>query len=118
MASLEDTFTAACADGTIPGALMLAINRRGDFTYSKAFGVRSLEEGEQQPLLIDDVLAFFSCTKLITSIAVLQVVEQGLIGLDDDIAPILPELAKLPVLTEVRDGKPFLSGRKNKITLR
>lgn len=40
-----------------------------------------------------------SCTKLLTSISCLQLVEQGRLTLDADIAPHLPELAALPILT-------------------
>jgi CubicO group peptidase (beta-lactamase class C family) len=58
-----------------------------------------------------------SQTKLLTAIAALQVVDQGLIGLDDDVSPHLPELAQVPIMTAFNDG-PVFEKRKNPITLR
>jgi CubicO group peptidase (beta-lactamase class C family) len=67
----------------------------------------------------DAIMLIASCTKLITTIVVLQCVERDLIGLDDDLATILPELAELEVLTGIDNkGAPELKKRKNKITLR
>jgi hypothetical protein len=46
-------------------------------------------------------------------------VERDFIGLDDDLATILHELAELEVLTGIDNkGAPELKKRKNKITLR
>jgi CubicO group peptidase (beta-lactamase class C family) len=71
-------------------------------------------------LEIDTMMAIASCTKLITTIAALQCVERGQIGLDDDVAGFLPELARLEILTgmDSATGKPMLKKRENKITLR
>lgn len=60
-----------------------------------------------------------SCTKLMTSIAAMQCVERGQVGLSDDVAEILPELAALPVIQGVDDkGELILKARENTITLR
>lgn len=50
----------------------------------------------------------------------MQIVERGLIGLDDDVGPYVPDLAALEVLDggETADGVPTTKPRKNKITLR
>ena len=55
-----------------------------------------------------------------TSIAALQCIERGLIKLEDDIAEILPELAKLRILSGFHDhsGEPIIKNRVNPITLR
>ena len=115
---LETTFKAACVDGKIPGAVVAAADRSGSFTYSKAFGVRALDEGKQLPCETDTLMALFSSTKLVTTIAALQLVERGRISLDGDTAALLPELAELPVLTRMEDGKGVLVKRRNLITLR
>jgi CubicO group peptidase (beta-lactamase class C family) len=92
----------------------------GSFTYAKAFGFKSLEEGQERPLEKDAVMALASCTKLVTTIAALQCVERGLVGLDDDVAGTLPELARQEILTGMDPalGTPILKRRKNLITLR
>ncbi|KAL8631127.1 hypothetical protein Q9189_003161 [Teloschistes chrysophthalmus] len=53
-----------------------------------------------------------------TSIAVLQLVERGQVGLDDNVNSILPELANPDILTGFEGGKPQYTKAKNKITLR
>lgn len=62
-----------------------------------------------------------SCVKLATTVAALQCVERGLFSLDsaDDIERLLPEWAKLEILTFGKDdGKPVLTTATEKITLR
>lgn len=67
----------------------------------------------------DTVFAMASMTKLITTIAALQLVERGLVGLDQDVAPQLPVLAGQPILTGFSDdGVPLLKSREKPITLR
>lgn len=67
----------------------------------------------------DAVMRIASCTKLLTSICILQCVEKGQIKLDDDLVGIVPELASLQVLVGFEDsGKPILKQRSNAITLR
>lgn len=59
-----------------------------------------------------------SMTKLMTSIAAMQLVEQGKISLDDDVSHLLPDLAAQEILTGFNDaGKPILKKRQNPIKL-
>ncbi|CZR68756.1 related to 1,4-butanediol diacrylate esterase [Phialocephala subalpina] len=118
MPTLEESFEAACASGKIPGAVLVATNKTGSFTYSKSFGVRSLGDEIKVPLGPDSLLTLTSCTKLITTVGALQLVENGVIGLDDDVASTLPELANLEVLSGMKDGKGILKERQIPITLR
>lgn len=55
-----------------------------------------------------------------TSVAVLQCVEKGLINLDDDIGGILPEYAEPDVVLGFDDksGQPQMGKAKNKVTMR
>lgn len=58
-------------------------------------------------------------TKLTTAIAVLLCVERGQISLDEDVAPILPDLCSIPVLDRVDSkGKYSTKARSKPITLR
>lgn len=67
----------------------------------------------------DTVFATASMTKLVTTIAALQLVERGLVALDQDVAPQLPVLAGQPVLAGFGDdGVPRLKAREKPITLR
>lgn len=61
-------------------------------------------------------------TKIVTTVSALQAVERGLWDLDADVAPLLPELAALPVLkgfsSDSADATPELVARDAPITLR
>jgi CubicO group peptidase (beta-lactamase class C family) len=61
-----------------------------------------------------------SCTKLMTSIAALQCVERGQVGLDDDLGEVVPELKDPDIITGFKEGTedPIFVKAKNKITLR
>lgn len=58
-------------------------------------------------------------TKIITATSVMQLVEKGLIGLDDDVRPLVPQLAEMRVLRGfVGADIPYLEENKTPITLR
>lgn len=69
---------------------------------------------------LDTILWIASCTKLMTMISALQCVERGLVGLDDDVSLILPEVDKYGVLTgfDESTGEPTLVPKRSIITLR
>jgi CubicO group peptidase (beta-lactamase class C family) len=117
MPSLEEAFTTAIAQGKISGTVLMATNETGSFRYSRAFGPRSLH-GTEEALKLDAFLVFASFTKLITTIAALQLVERGKWTLDEDVFDILPELKRLPILAEMKEGRAVLTKRENNITLR
>lgn len=118
MPTLEETFEQAVTDGVFPGAVILSMNKSGKSTYGKAFGKTSMDEGAKD-LQLNSVFQIASMTKLMTSIAALQLVEKGLIGLDEDMSPHIPELASQGVLQGfTSDGKPIIEDRKNPLKLR
>jgi CubicO group peptidase (beta-lactamase class C family) len=89
----------------------------GRFEYDRAFGRASPDEH----MLLDSTFRIASCSKLLTSIAALQCVERVQITLDEDVSPILPELARLSILEgcEKESGQLLLRQRKTtKLTLR
>lgn len=60
-----------------------------------------------------------SMTKLVTAVCAMQVVEKGLIGLDDDVRPLIPQLAEVKVLRAfVGADIPYLEENTTPITLR
>ena len=72
---------------------------------------------------LDTVFWMGSCTKLLTSISVLQCVEKGYFTLDEDVTRLLPELKDIEVQipAKVEDGvetAPTRVKAKNVITLR
>jgi methyl acetate hydrolase len=103
-ASAQDTSGSAALDtslrGTVerkdvPGVVALVTDRER-VLYQSAFGVADVATG--RPLTSDALFRIASMTKPVTSVALMQLVEQGRIGLDDPASKYLPELADLKVI--------------------
>lgn len=97
--------------------LFLNCGQIGNEIYSKISGYDTLA-ADASPLREDAVLKAASATKLITSIALLQCVDQGLIGLDEPLTKILPELDGKEILKGQSDTGFVTEPSKNKITAR
>lgn len=81
-------------EGRIPGGV-LAVARRGRLAYCEAFGHR--DAAAKAPMTVDTAFSIASMTKLMTSVAAMQLFEEGRIALADPISTYLPELANLMV---------------------
>ena len=79
----------------VPGVVALVTDRQR-VLYQGAFGVTDVASG--RPLSADALFRIASMTKAITSVAAMQLVEQGRMSLDDPAAKYLPELANLKVI--------------------
>ena len=78
--------------------------------YEGAFGKREL--GGDAPMTLDTVFWIASMTKAVTSVAAMQLVEQGKLELDEPIGERLPELAAPQVLEGFdADGAPRCCAR-------
>ena len=78
----------AVKDGKLPMSVALIANSEG-VLFTHASGYRDSENG--QMMRPDSIFAIASMTKLITTIAALQLVEAGLIELDSGLDQYLPE---------------------------
>ncbi|WP_293298037.1 serine hydrolase [Pedobacter sp. UBA4863] len=76
-------------DDTVPGAVVHVIHK-GSLVYQKAFGLADLELGVK--LKENSVFEAASVSKQFTATAVLMLVEQGKIKIEDDIRKYIPEL--------------------------
>ena len=84
---------AAVDRGNMPGGVVL-IGHNGSVVYRKAFGMRSLEPA-REPMTVDTIFDLASLTKVIaTTTAVMQLVEEGKVRLNDPVAAYLPEFAQ------------------------
>ncbi len=60
------------------------------------------------PVSETDLYQVYSCTKVITMTAVMQLIEQGKVGLNDELEKYLPEFSDMQVATDFRIGEwPF-----------
>ena len=80
--------------GLLPGVLTL-VARRGQVVHLAVSGQRDVERAV--PLTDDTVFRLYSMTKPVTSVALMQLYEQGRFQLDDPIDRFIPELAALEV---------------------
>jgi CubicO group peptidase (beta-lactamase class C family) len=80
--------------GKLPGALTL-VARRGEVAYVKAQGLMDVERNK--PVCRDTVFRIYSMTKPITSIAMMQLYEQGRFLLDDPVQKYIPGWKNLQV---------------------
>lgn len=92
-------------------------NAVGTEIYSKLAGYNSLAP-DAPPVREDAVLRLASATKLITSIALLQCIDKGLIGLDEPLTEILPEFKDKDILTNVEGSDCTFVKSKTPITAR
>src|SRR5437868_2924000 len=79
----------------VPGVVAMAATDKG-VIYEGAFGTRDLAKGPDMTL--DTIFRLASMTKAITSVAAMQLVEQGKLQLEQPIGNVLPELAAPQVL--------------------
>jgi uncharacterized protein YbbC (DUF1343 family)/CubicO group peptidase (beta-lactamase class C family) len=83
----------AIQEGNIPGAV-LVVGHDGRVIYRKAYGSRALDP-RREAMTADTVFDVASLTKVIvTTTAVMQLVEQGKVRLNDPVAKYLPEFAQ------------------------
>jgi methyl acetate hydrolase len=100
----------------VPGVVAVAANDKG-VIYEGAFGTRNLAQGPTMTL--DTIFRLASMTRAATSVAAMQLVEQGKLQLDQPIGGLLPELSAPQVLEGFDDaGAPRLRPAKRPITLR
>ncbi|HYL36754.1 MAG TPA: serine hydrolase domain-containing protein [Bryobacteraceae bacterium] len=115
-AQIDDTLRSGIARRDIPAAVGMVANGHS-VVYSGAFGTR---DSLGVPLAADSIFAIASMTKAITTVAALQLVEQGKMQLDEPVAKYLPQLEKMQVLEgfDSQTGKPKFRPAQTPITLK
>lgn len=115
-AILNHATSADNPEARVPG-IVATVTRSDGTLYEGASGVRST--AGETPMSIDTVFCMFSTTKAVTSTAVLQCVEEGLVDLDAPASEYVPEIAELQVAEGVgTDGAPVLRAPSTPITTR
>ncbi|OIW27644.1 beta-lactamase/transpeptidase-like protein [Coniochaeta ligniaria NRRL 30616] len=113
---LRDIIDKACADQKhgIPGTTVVVVGKDGNELLAHSAGKRGA--GSKDDMTLDNIFWMASCTKMLTGLACMQLVEQGVLALDDgeQTERLCPELKSLKVLGE--DGS--FEEKKRAITLR
>ena len=112
--TLDALVEKAVAAGEIPGAVLL-VSHRGRVLHRKAYGSRALLP-KREPMTVDTIFDLASLTKAVaTTSAVMKLVEQGKIRLNDPVARYIPEFAGPGDQGETRGGK---KEGKDQVTIR
>ena len=95
LARVDQVMTQRYVDtGRLPGLLTM-IYRRGKLAHLGMSGHIDIERGKR--MRDDAIFRIYSMTKPITSVALMMLAEEGLVGLDDDVATHIPSWKNLGV---------------------
>jgi methyl acetate hydrolase len=94
-AAIDALLRTAVERRDVPGVVAMATDRRG-VIYSGAAGVAS--GSPSRPMTADAVFRIASMTKAVTSVAMMQLVDEKKVGLDDPASKYFPAFAKLSVI--------------------
>ncbi|KAK2001714.1 beta-lactamase [Colletotrichum falcatum] len=99
------------------GAAFVVVDKHG-VLYSSSSG-RIGFSADSRPWAADTFTYVASMTKLITCTAVMQLVERGVLALDDDMRGLVPRLAAMQILRGFdADDQPILEDNTTPVTLR
>lgn len=107
---LQQHFHRKTDDGILAGSVILLA--QGERSWLDVYGKREVES--EAPMAENTIFRLASMTKPITSTAVMMLVEQGKLNLDDPLELFIPAFSEMQVLTE--DGAPEKPSRS--ITIR
>ncbi len=115
-AALDDLLARSTEAGEVPGVVAMVGDRQGTI-YEGAFGRRSLAAPD--PMTPDTVAWVASMTKAVTTVALLQLVEEDKVDLEVPAGRYCPEIGKAQVLHDFdAEGKPLTRTPKMPVTVR
>ncbi|BEJ17801.1 hypothetical protein CspHIS471_0700690 [Cutaneotrichosporon sp. HIS471] len=101
-------------------ALFVGVASKDEVLYFNCAGDKVLNEPDKGQVNEDTIIEMWSMTKLVTSLACLQLKERGLVSYDDPalIERLLPDLCAQPILLGYDGDTPKYTPRTEPITLR
>src|SRR5947209_926601 len=103
LARLDEVMTRRYVDGGYLPGLLTYVYRQGHLVHTGMCGQMDLERGK--PMREDAIFRIYSMSKPITAVALMMLVEEGLIGLDDAVHSHIPAWQNLAVYSS---GMPSL----------
>ena len=99
-AAISAVLKAATDRGEVPGVAVAIVNKDG-LLYNEAFGKsRTLTD---KPMAKDTIFNMASMTKPVTSVAIMMLMEEGKLKLDDEVATYLPKWQEPLVISQFND---------------
>ena len=116
-AALSRFLKEATDRGDVPGVVVAVVDKDGAL-YNEAFGLSSTLRST--PMTKDTIFNMASMTKAVTSVAIMMLVDQGKLNLDDDVAKYLPKYKDPVVISKFNDADATYETRpaKRPITIR
>jgi methyl acetate hydrolase len=115
--SLSSFLESAIDRGDVPGVVVTVVKKEGTL-YNEAFGLSSTLG--RKPMAKDTIFSIASMTKPVTSVAIMILVDEGKLTLDDDVAKYLPKYKDPVVISTFNevDGSYETRPAKRPITIR
>ncbi|SHK27737.1 CubicO group peptidase, beta-lactamase class C family [Pseudonocardia thermophila] len=114
-AAVDKVLQDAVAAGVVPNVVAIAADRDG-VIYEGAAGVRVA--GSQEPVSGDTHYRIMSMTKMVATVAALQLVERGQLDLDAPVEDYCPEFAEVQVLEGFDGDTPRLRPPASRATVK
>lgn len=115
-AEIDDYLEQVVRTTKIPGVVAIVVDRNS-VIYSGTFGFQNV--GADIPMSLDTLFEIASMTKPIAATAIMILVEQGKLNLDDPISKYLPEFKEIRVISSIKNNGTFLLRRPaREITVR
>lgn len=103
---IDSLLNASVKNLEIPGAVAY-ISYKGEEVYNSAFGFQDVENSVA--MKTNSIFRMASMTKALTAVSILQLVEKGMLELNDPIKNYLPEFANMMVVEEVLSDSTFIA---------
>lgn len=110
-----DAFLQSYVDSNRIGGAVVLVLRDGKVAYEKAVGWADREA--KRPMTADAIFRIASETKPVTSVAILQLVDEKKLALDDPVSKYLPTFAHTSVANTIDTGRTLIAA-KRPITIR
>ncbi len=114
LARLDSALQRYVDEGRVPGAVLLIL-RDGRVAHEVAVGWSDREA--HRPMRPDALFRIASQTKALTTVAAMQLVEEGRLGLVDPVSRYIPQFARTTVAVRTDTGRAIVAARRA-ITIR
>jgi CubicO group peptidase (beta-lactamase class C family) len=101
VAALSAVLQTATDRGDVPGVVVVVVNKDG-VLYNEAFGLGS--RLSNRPMTRDTIFNIASMTKPVTSVAIMMLVDEGKLKLEDDVAKYLSKYKDPIVISRFNDA--------------
>lgn len=115
LAEIRDVVQGHLDAGRLAGAVV-AVAREGRVVFLEPYGVMDLER--RDPMRLDAIFRICSMTKPVTAVAAMQLVDRGLLSLDDPVSRYIPAFATVQVFTGGTAAEPVLRAPAGPVTIR